>query len=130
MAIAVTLRLPESLVAHARRFGEATHREVDQVLAEALEMMWETTDTDSELQPPVSSLSDDTVLALADSKMEAAQNQRLGDLQAKGKSEGLTDGERVELLTLLHIYQTGQLRKSEGLAEAVQRGLRAPLHNE
>jgi hypothetical protein len=48
--------------------------------------------------------------------------ERLGTLQAKGKIEGLTEAERVELLALLHIYQTGQLRKSEGLAEAVRRG--------
>jgi hypothetical protein len=59
--------------------------------------------------------------------MDASQNERLGTLQAKGKIEGLTEAERVELLALLHIYQTGQLRKSEGLAEAVRRGLRDPL---
>ena len=59
--------------------------------------------------------------------MDAAQNQRLGALQAKGKAEGLSAAERYELLALLQIYQLGQLRKSEALAEAVQRGLREPL---
>ena len=130
MAIEITLRLPESLVENAQRFAEATQRDVDQVLADALEMMWETTAAVSAPGAPVSTLSDEEVLALADSKMEAAQNERLGDLQAKGKALGLTDEERAELLALLHIYQTGQLRKSEGLAEAVRRGLRAPLDNE
>lgn len=130
MAIEVTLRLPEDLVENAKRFAEATQRDVNQVLADALEMMWGTTGVASSPDASVLTLSDDAVLALADSKMEAAQNERLGDLQAKGKTSGLTDEERTELLTLLHTYQTGQLRKSEGLAEAVHRGLRAPLSNE
>ena len=59
--------------------------------------------------------------------MDDVQNQRLGDLQAKGKATGLTEAERYELLALLQIYQLGQLRKSEALAEAVLRGLRSPL---
>jgi hypothetical protein len=51
----------------------------------------------------------------------------LGWLQAKGKQEGLTREEQYELLALMQIYQLGQLRKSEALAEAVQRGLREPM---
>jgi len=39
----------------------------------------------------------------------------------------LSVAERYELLALLQIYQLGQLRKSEALAETVQRGLRTPL---
>jgi hypothetical protein len=34
----------------------------------------------------------------------------------------------VELLALMQVYRFGQLRKAEALAEAVLRGLRAPLH--
>jgi len=54
MTVEVTLRLPESLIEHARRFGEATHRDVGQVLADALEMMWTTMSPLPELEPPVS----------------------------------------------------------------------------
>jgi hypothetical protein len=54
-------------------------------------------------------------------------NQRLGDLQANGKAASLNEAERYELLALLQIYQLGQLRKSEALAEAVKRGLLEPL---
>jgi predicted DNA-binding antitoxin AbrB/MazE fold protein len=75
--------------------------------------------------PSVPSLSDTEVLALANSKMDAVQNQRVGELQQRGKTTGLTEAERYELLALLQIYQLGQLRKSEALAEAVQRGLRS-----
>ncbi len=68
-------------------------------------------------EPPITELSDNAVLELADAKMNKAQNQCLGDLQAKGKTAGLSDAERYELLALLQIYQLGQLRKSEALAE-------------
>jgi hypothetical protein len=127
MAVEVTLQLPEQLVEHAKRFGAVTQREVGQVLADTLELMWATVGSVPEHTAPVSSLSDEDVLALADAKMDPAQNARLGKLQARGKEQGLTDAERAELLALLQIYQVGQLRKSEGLAEAVRRGLRAPL---
>jgi len=127
MAVKVTLHLPEHLVEHAKRFGEATQREVGQVLADTLEMMWATIGTGPELEPPISTRTDEDVLALAEVKMDAMQNDRLAELQTRGKADGLTEVERAELLPLLHLYQVGQLRKSEGLAEAVQRGLRAPL---
>jgi hypothetical protein len=99
MAVEITLRLPERLVEHARRFGQATQREVDEVLADidlqksflgsyTLEMMWAGADVLPDWEPPVSTLSDDEVLALADSKMDPAQNEGLGELQTQGKSGG------------------------------------------
>jgi hypothetical protein len=127
MSVEVTLHLPEHLVEHAKRFGEATQRDVRQVLADTLEMMWPTIGTGPELEAPVSTLTDEDVLALADAKMDPAQNDRLAELQTRGKVDGLTEAERIELLSLLHLYQVGQWRKSEGLAEAVRRGLRTPL---
>ncbi len=129
MSTEVTLSLPERLVEDARRFGEATHRDGEEVLADTLEMLWPALGShpDADLFPPVPCLSDAEVLALADAKMDAAQNERLGHLQAKGKASGLSEGERCELLALMQIYQLGQLPKSEALAEAVQRGLREPL---
>jgi hypothetical protein len=129
MAVEVTLTLPENLVEYAKRLGDATQRDVAAILADALEMLlptWENLSENSS-SPSVSSLSDAEVLALADSKMDAVQNQRLGELQQRGKTIGLTEAERYELLALLQIYQIGQLRKSEALAEAVQRDLRSPL---
>ena len=82
---------------------------------------------DDRLEPNISRLSDREVIALADAKMDANQNERLGLLQAKGKTIGLTEAERYELLALMQIYQIGQLKKSEALAEVVKRGLRKPL---
>ena len=72
MAIEVTLRLPENLVENAERFAKATQRDVDQVLADALEMMWETTAVVSESESSVSTLSDDAVLALAAGELSSS----------------------------------------------------------
>jgi hypothetical protein len=129
MAIEVTLTLPENLVEYAERLAGATQRDVAAILADALEMLLPTLENlpEGSSNPSLSSLSDAEVLVLANSKMDAVQNQRLGELQQRGKTTGLSEAERYELLALLQIYQLGQLRKSEALAEAVQRGLRSPL---
>jgi hypothetical protein len=129
MTIEVTLNLPEALIDHARTLGQVTQRNVEAVLTDNLELLWlaSTPLLDVNLHPPIASLSDAEVASLADLKLSEAQNQRLGELQAKGKATSLSEVERYELLALLQIYQLGQLRKSEALAEAVGRGLRPPL---
>src|SRR5687767_6711628 len=129
MNIEITLNLPESLIENARRFSGATNQGVEDALADALELMFPMLEESPEsmINPPISTLSDEEILQLSDSTMDKKQDKRLGELQAKGKASGLSAAERYELLTLLRIYQIGLLRKSEALAEAVQRGLRSPL---
>ena len=131
MSVEVTLSLPKSLIEYAKYFGNKMQQNIEAVLSDALELtlpMWENiSDNNSFSYPSISSLSDAEVLQLADSKMDVVQNRRLGKLQAKGKTIGLSLAERYELFALLKIYQMGQLRKSEGLAEVVQHGLRSPL---
>lgn len=127
MTIEVTLQLSNGLVEDAQRLGHATSRDASTVLTEALEQLWPTLENFSEeaFFPAISGLEDDEVLQLATGKMQEAQNARLGELQTLGKAEGLSEPERYELLALLQVYQLGQLRKSEALAEAVKRGLLA-----
>ncbi|MBK7897327.1 MAG: hypothetical protein IPJ90_21070 [Anaerolineaceae bacterium] len=128
MSVQVTLSLPNNLFEHARDLGNATKRDTAEVLADALAMMWPTLpESPTANLPALATLSDEDVLALADMKMDETQNNRLSELQSKGKQASLTEVERFELLSLLQIYQLGQLRKSEALAEAVRRGLRKPL---
>jgi hypothetical protein len=129
MSTKVTLSLPENLIIQANRLGSATHRDLGTVLSDTLAMMWFTLDEPQEIeqQSAVATLSDSEVLAIANTKMDPIQNQRLGDLQASGKITQLTEAQRYELLALLHIYQLGELRKSEALVEAVRRGLLKPL---
>ncbi|QJB45404.1 hypothetical protein [Dolichospermum flos-aquae] len=129
MTIPITINLPESLAASVERLGEATAREISDVLLDTLEIVLPTLDNLSEMSinSSIPDISDQEVLELANLKMDVVQNQRLGELQAKGKNTGLTAGERYELLILMSLYQMGQLRKSEGLAEAVKRGIKIPL---
>ncbi|MFN6179113.1 MAG: hypothetical protein ACK4ZH_00220 [Dolichospermum sp.] len=129
MTIPITINLPESLAASVERLGEATAREISDVLLDTLEIVLPTLDNLSEMSinSSIPDISDEEVLELANLKMDVVQNQRLGELQAKGKNTGLTAGERYELLILMSLYQMGQLRKSEGLAEAVKRGIKTPL---
>ena len=125
----ITINLPNSLVESAQCLGQATARELSQVLIDTLEIILPTFNNLSAISnhPEASHLSDSEVIELADLKMDEVQNQRLGELQAKGKNTGLTEAEGYELSILISIYQMGQLRKSMALAEAVKRGLREPL---
>lgn len=129
MAVEVTLALPEDLVESAKRFGQTTQQNAEVVLADALGWLSPLIEDSPEaiFYPPVATLTDQEVLELANARLGAAQNQRLGDLLAKGKAGGLSIAERYELAALMMTCQIGRLRKSEALAEAVQRGLRAPL---
>ena len=129
MTIELKINLSEQLVEYAKRLGYSTQRDVETVLTDTLEMLLPTLENLSEYQfdSNLSKLSDAEVLTLANSKMDAVQNQRLGKLQTKGKTTGLTQAEQYELATLIHIYQMGQLNKSQALAEAVKRDIKKPL---
>lgn len=80
----MTLTLPDNLVEYAQRLGDATQRDVAAILADALEMLLPTLENlpEGSSYPTVSSFSDAEVLALANSKMDAVQNQRLGEHEA------------------------------------------------
>ena len=67
-------------------------------------MMWAAMGMEPELKPDVSTLTDDAVLAMAELKMDPVQNDRLAELQFRGKTHGLAESEQVELLKLLHMY--------------------------
>ena len=125
----ITINLPVSLLESAQCLGKATERELSEVLVDTLEIILPTFNNLSAVgnHLEVSHLLDSEIIELANSKMDAVQNQRLGELQSKGKNTGLTEAEGYELLVLISIYQMGQLRKSIALAEAVKRGLRDPL---
>ncbi|MBE9113583.1 hypothetical protein IQ273_29865 [Nodosilinea sp. LEGE 07298] len=129
MTVEVTLQLSEGLVEEAQRLCSATSKDATTVLTEALEQLWPTLENFSEeaFFSEIAQLADPDVLQLATGKMQETQNARLGELQAAGKATGLTEPERYELLALLQIYQLGQLRKSEAIAEAVKRDLLEPL---
>ncbi len=79
------------------------------------------------LERPVSSLSDEDVLALSKAQMRPAQGRRLSALLGKQREGELAESARSELLALMQVYNQLWIRQSEALAEAVRRGLRRPL---
>ncbi len=79
------------------------------------------------LEQPVSLLSDEDVLTLSNIQMKATQGRRLSKLLKKRREGALVEGERLELLALMQVYNQLWIRQSEALAEAVRRGLRKPM---
>jgi hypothetical protein len=108
--VAITLEIPDELISQIMQLGD---RFPEWLMVNL---------PDSNLYPSVSSLSDDEMRTLARLKLSQNQHDRLGELQAKGKASDLAEIERYELLALLQIYQFGQLRKSEAIAESAKRG--------
>jgi hypothetical protein len=130
MGRTVALDLPDELAARAEYLARLSQRELSDVLADRLTFLLPPLDTSSEHlgYRSVPGMSDDEVLALAESQMDPVQNARLRQLQGKRDSESLSPAEQLELLSLWQIYEVGTLRKAEALAESVRRGLRSQLH--
>ena len=77
MSKQVTLDLPEALYEHARRWATIIRRDVDETLTEALNIVLTPKYTTSELENPISDLSDDEILALSKAKMKDRNYWRL-----------------------------------------------------
>lgn len=104
-----------------------TQRDLSDTITDALAIALPPMHTAPELEKPVSSLSDDEVLALSKAQMNPSQGRRLGALLEKQREGVLAENERPELLALMQVYSRLWIRQSQALAEAVQRGLRKPL---
>ncbi|MFM7711795.1 MAG: hypothetical protein ACKO7A_03315 [Microcystis sp.] len=87
----ITINLPVSLLESAQCLGKATERELSEVLIDTLEIILPTFNNLSIIgnQTEVSHLLDSEVIELANLKMDAVQNQRLGELQANWNRQQL-----------------------------------------
>lgn len=127
MSTQVVLTLSDALYAQAQHWAVLTHRDVPQLLTEALALVLMPVGPPPGEGPPVTALSDADVLALVQVRMTPQQGRRLDHLLAKQGEETLSVPEQAELLGLMQIYSQLWVRQSEALAEAVRRGLHAPL---
>jgi len=125
----VTLTLPEELYEYARHWATITQRDLSEMLTDALTIVLTPVYTMPRLERPVSSLSDEDVLALSKAQMRPAQGRRLSALLGKQREGELAESARSELLALMQVYNQLWIRQSEALAEAVRRGLRRPLES-
>ncbi len=104
-----------------RWFAHWTNRDIADVVADSIN--YPAPKLNPQVYPPVEQLSDTDVLALAESQMMPEAGERLSELSYKQQAEPMSAEEHAELMALLEIYQIGLVRKSQGLREAVQRGL-------
>ena len=128
MTAQITLTLPNEIYERAEHLAQRTGRDVSDVLTHILGVS-----LPSDLFPinakPLESLSDEDILALADSRMDETQNTCMSALLQQQQASELDELEQQELSLLLYVYQEGSLRKARALAEVVRRGLRKPLQS-
>lgn len=127
MSTQITITLPDEVYQRAERFARLANRDIASVVADTIESSIPPISPESAALEPVSALNDKQILALTQLQMEPEQDARLSDLLDRQQSGILTEIERIELQTLMQIYQEGLLRKATALSEAVKRGLMEPL---
>jgi hypothetical protein len=125
----ITVSLPDEIYKHAARLSDATRLKISDILTDALSFTLPTLDGTTFREDAVTKLGDVEVLALAESQMPPAQDQRLSELLYRQREELLSAEEAAELLSLMSLYYSGWRRKTEALVEAVKRGLRPPLES-
>lgn len=127
MSTEITITLPDEVYQRAERFARLANRDVSSILADTIQLSIPPVSPNVLDLEPVANLTDDQVLALTELQMEPDQDARLSELLDRQQSGLLAEGDRLELQTLMQIYQEGLLRKATALSEAVKRGLIEPL---
>ena len=97
----VTLMLSDELYERARRWATITQRDLSETLTDALTIVLTPVYTTPRLERPVSSLSNEDVLALSKAQMGSAQGRRLSKLLERQREGTLTESECPELLALM-----------------------------
>lgn len=117
----ISVKLPNNLYEDVSNIARAKKKSVAEFVKNAVKKaVAEETEV---LERPLADCSDAEVLAIANMKMSEPENRRLSELLDKQREEAITPLERSELDALFRVFQFGNLRKSQGIYEAVQRGL-------
>ena len=117
----ISVKLPNNLYQDVSALAQAKKKSVAEIIKNAVR---KAVNEDAEtLERPLADCSDSEVLALANMKMSEAENKRMSELLAMQGEETITPLARNELAALMRVYQVGNLRKAQGIYEAVRRGL-------
>ncbi len=127
MTTQITITLSDDLYAQAERFARLANRDIASVLVNAIHSSIPPMSAKAAALEPISSLSDEKVLALTELEMEPEEDVYLSELLDKQQAGTLAEAERHKLQALMQTYQEGLLRKATALSEAVRRGLTEPL---
>lgn len=122
MSDQITINLPTGVLQRVELLALRAGRPVGDYLAETLQNALEPFGDLSEANP--GDWSDQQALEAADSQMPEAEDRRLSELLRSQNAGTLQPKEKGELTALMGLYQRGLLHKSQGLSEAVRRGLR------
>ena len=117
----VMLNLPENVYRNFTEIAEKKHQRLEDVITDKLQDDFSFDNSD--FAETVATWSDEDVLALANLKLPKEQANRmseLSELQQRGLAGNV---EKSELEMYLEIYNSANLRKAYGIAEAVKRGL-------
>jgi hypothetical protein len=122
-----TLNLSDHAMKQASALAALEGREVSEYVATIVEEKL-LGDPERELTL-LASLSDEDVLAMADMRITPEEDEKFSELLDRNREGQLQPGDKEQLDALMQIYQQGTLKKAMGLAEAVRRKLREPLHS-
>lgn len=117
----ISVKLPNSLYQDVSHLARAKKKTVAEVIKNAVRKA--VAEDGETLERPLADCSDAEVLGLANMKMSDAENRRMSELLEKQREETIAPMERNEMDALFRVYQVGNLRKSQGIVEAVGRGL-------
>lgn len=123
MVAQVTVTLPNEVYRQAERIAQLSQTNVGEVLTASLSAAFAPNETQPNAYRPLEHLSDNEVVKLAESTMDAALDQRLATLSQRRKTGRLKPKEAKELEGLMKVYSLGQVRKAQAMREAVTRGL-------
>lgn len=117
----ITVNIPENIYQNVIELAEKTSRRVDEVIVERLQADFSFENIDN--KELIGDWTDEDVLALANLKLPPKQDKRLSKLLEDQRESRLTMNEKIELEGLMGLYNLANIRKSEGILEAVRRNL-------
>jgi hypothetical protein len=124
MSKQITLTLSNELHKQARHWAAITQQDLPEALIDALCIALTPALDAPRSNNPVTTLSDQELLARCKTEMDPAKGRRLSRLLRKQLVETLDEGERRELESLMYTRNRLWIRQSEAQAEAERRGLR------
>jgi hypothetical protein len=124
--MAYTITLPENIYRRAERYAKFTGRDIDEVIAAALDAREPLPDWPL---PDIEALDDAEILRLSSAMMDETKNQRLSDLLYAQQAGTLSQADAAELDALMDDYKFGLIVKAYAAKEAVERGLRPPAES-
>ncbi len=115
----ITLNLPEKIYRNVSTVAKKSKREVVDLIVDVVEEKYASATFESSLKD----FSDEEVLAMANLQMPKKQSERHSELLYKNQAGTLTPEEKRELDFFQQIYGVALARKTDGIFEAIERGL-------